>query len=96
MFTKKHKKIIQNLNFELKDSSEKANYLNLIPTPVMAIDKDFNVIYMNEAGASAVSKTVESCKGEKCFNLFNTNDCNTGNCKLSQAMKKDEQKLVKP
>ncbi len=89
MLGKKYKNLVQDLDFKLKDASEKANYLNLIPTPVMAIDKDFNVIYMNGAGANALNRTAESCKGEKCFNLFNTEHCNTAECRCAQAMQKN-------
>ncbi len=80
----------QNLESQFQEASEKANYLNLLPTPVMAIDKDFNVVYMNKAGAETLNKGVESCKGKKCYELFNTEHCNTPECRLHQAMIKDE------
>jgi methyl-accepting chemotaxis protein len=72
---------------DFEDAQEKAEYLNSIPTPVMAIDDQFNVIYMNEAGAEAVEKSREQCLGQKCFNLFNTAHCNTDDCRCAQAMK---------
>ncbi len=72
---------------QFEDAQEKAEYLNSIPTPVMAIDDQYNVIYMNEAGAGALNKTRDACLGSKCFNLFNTDHCNTPECRLSQAMK---------
>lgn len=75
---------------DFQDAQEKAEYLNSIPTPVMAIDDEYNVIYMNEAGAESLNKTREKCLGEKCFNLFNTEHCNTEECRCSQAMKKDK------
>jgi methyl-accepting chemotaxis protein len=71
---------------QFEDAQEKAEYLNSIPTPVMAIDDQFNVIYMNEAGAGTVNKTRDACLGEKCFNLFNTEHCNTKECRCAQAM----------
>jgi methyl-accepting chemotaxis protein len=63
--------------------------LNKIPTPVMVVDKEFNVLFLNPAGASAVGKTPEACIGEKCFNLFNTEHCNTEKCQVAKAMKQD-------
>ncbi len=72
---------------QFEDAQEKAEYLNSIPTPVMAIDDQFNVIYMNDAGAGALNKTRDDCLGSKCFNLFNTDHCNTSECRLSQAIK---------
>jgi methyl-accepting chemotaxis protein len=73
----------------MDDAQEKVDYLNKIPTPVMVIDKEFSVRYMNPAGASAVGKTPEACLGQKCFNLFNTGHCNTPNCQVAKAMQQD-------
>ncbi|MFP4655840.1 MAG: methyl-accepting chemotaxis protein [Methanohalobium sp.] len=73
----------------LDDAVQKAEYLNNVPTPVMVIDKNMNVQFMNNAGAEAVGKTTEECEGKKCYNLFNTGHCNTDNCQVAKAMKKD-------
>ncbi len=81
---------ISQLTKVLNDSTLKVEYLNNIPTPVMVIDKNFNIQFMNPAGAKAVGHTTESAKGLKCFNLFNTEHCNTSNCQLSQAMLKNK------
>ena len=71
------------LNDALAAAEIKAGMLDIIPTPVMAIDKDFTVTYINSAGASTAGKTPGSCLGQKCFNLFNTNHCNTPDCQLA-------------
>ena len=71
------------------DAKEKADYLNSIPTPVMAIDKNFNVIFMNPEGSKVVNKSVDDCIGQKCYNLFNTEHCNTKECRCHQAMERD-------
>jgi methyl-accepting chemotaxis protein len=73
----------------INDANLKVNYLENIPTPVMGIDRDFNVTFMNPAGAGAVGKTPETCIGQKCFSLFNTAHCNTNECRLHQAMEKN-------
>ncbi|MFA6011006.1 MAG: PAS domain-containing protein [Desulfobacteraceae bacterium] len=70
----------------LNDSDVKVNYLNNIPTPIMVVDKDYNVQFLNPAGASVVGKTPEACVGSKCFNLFNTGHCNTPDCQVAKAM----------
>ncbi len=72
----------------LEDAQSKADYLEKIPTPVMVVDKDFNIQFMNSAGASAVDSTPEKCIGQKCFSLFNTPHCNTTNCQVARAMEK--------
>jgi methyl-accepting chemotaxis protein len=73
----------------MDDANQKVNFLNEIPTPVMVVDREFNVKFMNPAGAKAVSKSTEHCIGQKCFNLFNTGHCNTPNCQVKKAMEQD-------
>ena len=63
--------------------------LDLLPTPVMSVDKEFNVTFMNPAGAQAVGKTPEACVGQKCFSLFNTEQCNTPDCQVAKAMQEN-------
>ena len=73
----------------MDDAGAKVDFLNAVPTPVMVVDKDFNVEFMNPAGASAVGKTPEAVKGQKCFSLFNTEQCNTPDCQVAKAMRED-------
>jgi PAS domain S-box-containing protein len=73
----------------MEDAQTKVDFLNSIPTPVMCVDTEFNVTFMNPAGAAAVGKTPEQCKGQKCFSLFNTEHCNTDNCQVTRAMRED-------
>ncbi len=61
-------------------------YLDNLPTPVLIIDKEFNVKYMNRTGAEVVKKSQSECATEKCYNLFKTEHCNTPECRLRQAM----------
>jgi len=70
----------------MNDAQEKVEFLNSIPTPIMVVDKDMNVKYVNPAGAQAVGKTPEACVGQKCFTLFNTGHCNTPDCQTQKAM----------
>jgi PAS domain S-box-containing protein len=73
----------------IDDAQTKVDFLNNIPTPVMVVDKEFNVQFMNPAGAGAVGKTPEQCVGQKCYGLFNTEHCNTDDCQVAKAMKQD-------
>lgn len=70
----------------ITDANTKVDYLNNIPTPVMVVDKELNVKFMNPVAAKAVGETPQSVIGKKCFNLFKTHDCNTAACKVAQAM----------
>ncbi|MDY7038013.1 MAG: PAS domain-containing protein [Thermodesulfobacteriota bacterium] len=74
----------------LADAEVKADLLDLIPTPVMAVDNEMNVTFMNRFGAQAVGKTPEACVGQKCFSLFNTGHCNTPDCQVSKAMQQND------
>ena len=73
----------------MDDAMEKVGYINNIPTPIMTVDKNFNVMFMNPAGAKAVNMTPEQCQGKKCYDLFRTPHCNTPECRCDQAMRKD-------
>ena len=73
----------------MNDAQRKVDFLNEIPTPVMVVDREFNVQFMNPSGARALGKTPEQCAGLKCFNLFNTEHCNTPDCQVKKAMDQD-------
>ncbi len=77
------------LKTAMRAADEKVDFLNKIPTPVVVVDREFTVKYMNPAGAGAVGKTPEECVGQKCFSLFRTGDCNTANCAMARAMQQD-------
>jgi len=75
---------------KVEQNAARAQMLGAIPTPVMGIDKEFNVTFMNEAGANAVGMSSENCIGQKCFNLFKTGHCNTANCAVARAMQQNQ------
>ncbi len=64
-------------------------YLDNLPNPVMIIDKDFNVQYINKSGSKIVGKDQKQLFGQKCYDQFRTGHCRTENCALSKAMKND-------
>ncbi len=70
----------------VNDAKQKVEYLDNIPTPVMTVDTDFKVQYMNPAGAQGVGKTQEEVIGMKCYELFKTDHCNSKECRVAQAM----------
>jgi methyl-accepting chemotaxis protein len=89
-FTEGAGKELESCREALVKTQYKADILDLIPPPVMVIDRDFNVNYMNPSGAKIVNRTPEECLGKKCFTLFNTEQCNTENCQLRKAMEQDK------
>jgi PAS domain S-box-containing protein len=80
--------MLGSLRNAIDDINQKVDYLNKVPTPVVVVDRNYEVIFMNEAGAKTIGRTVETCLGQKCYNLFDTPHCNTPECRCSQAMEK--------
>ncbi len=70
-------------------AEEKIENLNTIPTPIMSIDIDYNVTFMNPAGAAVLGTSPDEAIGRKCFDLFKTDHCRTDRCACSQAMRTD-------
>lgn len=70
----------------ITDLQDRVAYLDNAPAPVMAIDRDFTVKYINAAGAALIGRDPASCTGEKCYRLLNTAHCNTPECRLAKAM----------
>ncbi|MDM8519175.1 methyl-accepting chemotaxis protein [Anaerolineales bacterium HSG6] len=66
------------------------NYLNNLPAPVMGIDRDFNIKFINEEAAGFVGQTVEEALGRKCYELFENGHCQTAECRVWQAMEQEE------
>ncbi len=65
-------------------------HFDVMPTPVMIIDRDFNVLYMNAAGAKAGGRTAQQVIGGKCYDHFKTGDCHTDRCGCHQAMTREQ------
>ncbi len=66
-------------------------HIDAIPTPVMIIDNDFNVVFMNKTGAGAGNTTSDKLIGQKCYSYTNMGDCNTEKCACDRAMKTNRQ-----
>ncbi|NLH49744.1 MAG: HAMP domain-containing protein [Myxococcales bacterium] len=77
------RKIVQGVN-ETLDSL--VGHIDNIPSPVMIVDRDFTVRYMNKAGAGAGGMTKQQVVGTKCYDFFKTSDCRTAKCACSRAM----------
>jgi rsbT co-antagonist protein RsbR len=62
------------------------NILEQIPTPVMAVDLDMRVIYMNAAGRDFLGKAESAILGCPCADLFNSLHCHDGECRIRKAI----------
>ena len=96
------KQIIKNRD----DTGQVINYLNIkngeeqkiiklsnlknIPIPVMEIDKDYNLIYVNDAYCHEFDISSEMCLGKKCYDFFNSSKCQTNECISFKEMKEEK------
>lgn len=61
--------------------------LEQLPTPVMAVDTELKIVFMNAAGRKILGKSGEELGGADCCNIFNTLHCNTQDCCMRKAIK---------
>lgn len=81
-------------SYELDGTEQPANneseryyqYLNGIQSPILAIDKAYNIIFMNDFGAQLFGLTPEEAIGRKCHSLLKTGDCQSRKCACAAAM----------
>ncbi len=62
--------------------------IDAMPAPAMIINTDFEIQYMNKAGASLGNATGDQLARSKtrCHDFFKTSDCRTAKCACAQAM----------
>ena len=62
------------------------SYLENLPTPVLVIDKKFNLLYINKVGQELVDKNLTECREHKCYELMHADHCQSDVCALHKAM----------
>ena len=65
---------------------EKADLFELIPQPVVVMDRDHTILQLNRTAAEAAGRSIEACVGAKFWDLFDNEDCRAGTCAASQAV----------
>jgi len=85
--TESFNKMSQNISQLVED-------LDSMPTPVMMVDTEFSITYMNKMAATIVGKDQKSLLGQKCYNQFKTDHCQTENCALHKAMQLRSQQMA--
>jgi methyl-accepting chemotaxis protein len=78
-----YRKLMDGMNFGLNRLVE---CIEFMPIPVMAIDREFNIEYMNELGSKLGGKKLKEIQGTKCYDFFQTSDCKTDKCACNRAM----------
>jgi methyl-accepting chemotaxis protein len=85
-FQNKYRELVQGMNQTI---DALVGHIDSIDTPIMIVDKEYNVRYINKAGSETAGLTPGDSIGKKCYNLFKTDDCQTQGCALSKAMSED-------
>ena len=68
------------------DADLSVRVLDQIPTPVMAVDKERNIVFMNQAGCRLLGMPMEEVTKHKCSNLLKSLHCDTPECRMMQAI----------
>lgn len=79
-------KIIKGIN---RTFDTLVGHIEILPSPVMIIDKGYNILYLNEKGAQMVGKSKAQVIGTKCYDNFRTEHCKTKECACLMAMKQN-------
>lgn len=77
-------------DFSELDFKVKEQILDQIPTPVMAVDLDMNITYINEKGRTMVGKEKNDIIGKKCYKVLNSSHCATDDCCMKKSMTLDK------
>jgi len=75
---------------DLTHSGIQEQILEQIPTPVMAVNTDLEIIYMNAAGRTFLGKSWEEIRAYHCYELFGSKHCQTPECRMRQAIENNE------
>jgi len=64
-------------------------HIDVLPSPVMIIDKGYNILYLNKKSAELIGKSQSQAVGTKCYENFKTEHCRTAECACLKAMKQN-------
>jgi len=72
---------------EFDRSMKKATYVDDTPVPVIVMDCDHTIEYMNSAAAQLVGRDADSCIGHKLWEFIDIAACRAGTCFAAQAVR---------
>lgn len=76
----------ESLETEMQKANKAVFNADHVETPIINIDNDFNVTYINKIGAQWSGVSVIDALNKKCYELFDTPHCRTSECRVEQAM----------
>jgi rsbT co-antagonist protein RsbR len=68
------------------DNALALNILQQIPTPIMAVNREMSLIFLNKAGLKMIGKPWEEIKGMPCRNILKSRHCGTDDCRMKQVI----------
>ncbi len=68
-------------------NQDRAAMFDLVPTPVVAMDRDHTILDLNKAAADVAGRPVADCIGLKFWELFDNPACRSGTCAASAAVR---------
>ncbi len=63
------------------------NEIDKMPSPLLKIDKEFDIQFINISGAELAGQNQHDLIGKKCYDVLKTDDCGTEKCACALAMK---------
>ncbi|MEN8908162.1 MAG: methyl-accepting chemotaxis protein [Clostridiales bacterium] len=85
-FNGAYKEILTKINLLSKSL---VGHIDKIPLPIMIVDKNYKIIYINSSSSNFLNKPKSKLYGTKCSELFKIENCNTKDCVCSIAMKEN-------
>ncbi|WP_320009354.1 methyl-accepting chemotaxis protein [Maridesulfovibrio sp.] len=61
------------------------SFIDSVPVPIMTMDRDMKILFMNDTGIKLLNKPLEELKKGKCSTTISTPDCGTGNCACAKS-----------
>jgi len=80
---------IDELRAALNDAQQKVAYLNNVPTPIMVVDMEYTIQFVNPSWSDMVGTMLEDAVGRKCYDLVRSADCQTERCCIGRAILED-------
>jgi methyl-accepting chemotaxis protein len=65
-------------------------YIESLPIPMLVLDNEQNTLFLNKAGTDLLGTTQEDVLGSKCYDIFQADDCEGGECACARAMRSRE------
>lgn len=77
---------MNNPDIDQIDGDLAVSILQQIPTPVMAVNRDLSVVFLNKPGLKLIGKSWSQIKGMQCKDVFKSRHCGTDECRMQQVM----------